>query len=379
MNSNTDSILFENILVFAETSNTIKEINRDRVEKMTHYFLTYGWDLKIIPSKRGKMKFYFYGTNSNLIRSNIELTKDFFKSITSDAGKLTHIEEFLAKEEVECCNSLFDYNVLNRYMDAFAILFRNYFKKDLMPSIKLNKKTNLEILQFDPYSICLNGITLRITVPSTIEDNFEMDIRSIFSGGLEHISYFDPLLDSKKRITRKKNLNSKTTEFTIILRFSPKDRYSLRLSKSVDVIPDLGLYKGVNKIAMDMFRYIRIHEYERAEERLHYEETARINDIKTIRKINILRKLLTKYMHYQALVNVLNKTPDDKEILINKLNKKISSLINQLNKADFFNMCIISQRDFRVFELNIATLKNKIEHCKEKEAGIHNDCSTEGS
>lgn len=358
MEDGISQIYFEDILIFAETSNVLRSISEELTKEMHEYFLQYGWMLTVIPSKSGKLKFYFYGKNENLIKANLEIAKGFFKTITSNQEELAYVDEYFNKKK-ENIQILMNFETLSKYLDAFAVHFNKFFKDQLIRGCELRHKVDYDILKFDPYSVCLNGITLKINVPSSIEDSVELDITSILSAELEYISDFDPHIDKNDRISKK--INNNTAQFIVILRFSPKDRYSLKLSKNVDTIPDQGLYRGINKIASDMFRYIRIHEYEKAQQRLTYEETKLSRDKRTIKKLRVLRKLLERYQHYQSLINILESTPDDKIVQISRLEKEIAEIINKLNKADFFKMCIISQRDFRVFELKISSLINQIE------------------
>ena len=346
--SDYSNVYFDKILIYAEVNyfdDICKENDANKfIRELSKFFKVFGWKSKFI-NARGKLKLYFYGDYKYLMESHIKQVLRF-KNYTNKCDLVDNKKRMYFEE-------------LENFLSAFSILFRNYIEKILNNEIKLGEHTNLA--KFTP-SVWFKGVSIYVTIPSTYCEDLEIELNSRFPEDLiylEDFDYYDNIRD-RKRVMILETSESGLSTAEIVLRFSPYENYSLTLCQFQEELPKYEIYKGINKIALNMFRYIWAGEFEKADKLLSYEEKKAYTKEKTLYKIKRLHKNLENYQRYQRLKSLCMRCPP-KFPGMKKLHLEKDQLREELEKEDFFRMCSYSQRDFRVFELKVATLEYLID------------------
>lgn len=341
---------FEDILIYVDSPRISKKI----IENMRNYFKPLGWELTLI-SIKNKQKLYFYGSCKKLIQSNYITGIDMLILLGYNEKYLKDNREIYFNKPTDFFKDRMKFEIMSRYLESFSAHFKSFYNEYVSKNIAekqgvLSKNKN--------YSLFINGISFVLRIPSPLDDSLEFEIQSYFKEDLEYNSDYDiPPIPLKERIVISSSDVPDSLEAKVILRFSPESRYSLSLHTIPKDLSNRYLYKGISKIALRMFRYLRFNQIEKADQLLHDEEENSLGDLKKINKLKDLHFLLDSYREYMRIDELLEKLPKGRaQNFKGKLLHDKRELELILKECDFFDMCSISEMDFRALELKYRNL-----------------------
>lgn len=355
MTNENEYIYFDNILIYSEVyyfNDISNKLNEKKIlNRLKNYFREFGWESKIIRDDK-KLRIYFYGKYPKLLKSQINQIKKYKKITDLDSTQL-----------VDPSKSKMDLTDLEGYLEAFSIIYSHYIY-NLINDSGLSTSKRDDLAKYTPF-IWFKGVSIYLKFPKSIWENLGPELYRRFPEDLAYSEEYDGF-DNNLKNTRIKiidNPDPELMELEMILRFSPFERYSLTLCRYLDELPNSELYMGINKIALKMFRYIWAGEYEEADKYLTDEEKGAYGNEKTLNKLLVLHENLERYREYQRLKVLTSRLPS-RYPSYGKLSRDKGLLRRDLEKDDFFRMCTYCQKDFRVFELKVATLKTiLIDYC----------------
>jgi hypothetical protein len=352
---------FDDILIYADITHFKKIFDSNQIENMKIYFNQLGWDLNIRNNKYGK-KIYFNGICGNLIRQNYIKTIDSLISIGYNESYLLEQKRVYLSKPADIYKDQMNFDILGKYLESFSIDFKTFYDNHIIAKLDLHKESASKLENQD-YSLFVNGISFVLSFPLPIDDSLLFEIYNYFSNELTYTSDYDIIpVPSKERIIINSNEMINTIDVKVILRFSPESRFSLSLHTIPKDLSKCKIYKGINQIAVSVFRYIKANQIEKADQLLVNAEKDSLNDPRKHHKLFELHRLLDKYRELKKNKDILDSLPEDKFWVYKaKLRRDILLAEKFLNKKDFFDLIATSEMDFRSLELKLSKFIVKID------------------